>query len=187
MNFTINRDTLLLNLTHVSKALSAKVQMPGLSGIKFNVNKKVSKLYEKFFFFYKNAFFADRFLPAGHVISENEARKFYHNYKWAFRKDFSEQSDYYSFDKVKNFIYTEMVRLESFGLKELIENPPSVSIIWKKKSPQILKHGSLDPLSPEEMERRKREFLASQPRNELFSENELKEGRKANWLYDLLI
>ena len=125
--------------------------------------------------FYKNAFFADRFLPAGHVISENEARKFYHNYKWAFRKDFSEQSDYYSFDKVKNFIYTEMVRLESFGLKELIENPPSVSIIWKKKSPQILKHGSLDPLSPEEMERRKREFLASQPRNELFSENELKE------------
>lgn len=39
MNFTINRDTLLLNLTHVSKALSAKVQMPGLSGIKFNVNK----------------------------------------------------------------------------------------------------------------------------------------------------
>ena len=42
---------------------------------------------------------------------------------------------------------------------------------WRK----TFKHGSLDPLSPEEMERRKREFLASQPRKELFSENELKE------------
>ena len=35
--------------------------------------------------------------------------------------------------------------------------------------------GIFDPLSPEEMERRKREFLDSQPRKELFSENELKE------------
>lgn len=39
MNFTINRELLLQNLTHVSKALSAKVQMPGLTGIKFNVSK----------------------------------------------------------------------------------------------------------------------------------------------------
>ena len=39
MNFTIDRDLLLQNLTHVSKALSAKIQMPGLAGIKFNVNK----------------------------------------------------------------------------------------------------------------------------------------------------
>ena len=37
MNFTINRDLLLQNLTDVSRALSAKVQMPGLAGIKFKV------------------------------------------------------------------------------------------------------------------------------------------------------
>ena len=37
MNFTINRDLLLQNLNNVSKAISTKVQMPGLAGIKFNV------------------------------------------------------------------------------------------------------------------------------------------------------
>ncbi len=37
MNFTINREVLLQNLTNVSKALSSKIQMPGLAGIKFNV------------------------------------------------------------------------------------------------------------------------------------------------------
>ena len=37
MFFTIDRDLLLQNLTHVSKALSSKVQMPGLTGIKFNI------------------------------------------------------------------------------------------------------------------------------------------------------
>ena len=35
--------------------------------------------------------------------------------------------------------------------------------------------GIFDHLPPEELERRKREFLASQPRKELFTENELKE------------
>lgn len=39
MNFTINRDLLLLNLNSVSKALSTKVQMPVLTGIKFEVFK----------------------------------------------------------------------------------------------------------------------------------------------------
>ena len=38
MNFTINRDLLLQNLTSISKALSTKVQMPVLTGIKFDVN-----------------------------------------------------------------------------------------------------------------------------------------------------
>lgn len=39
MNFTINRDLLLQNLNSVSKALSNKVQMPVLTGIKFDVFK----------------------------------------------------------------------------------------------------------------------------------------------------
>lgn len=39
MNFSINRDLLLQNLTAVSKALSTKVQMPVLTGIKFEVTK----------------------------------------------------------------------------------------------------------------------------------------------------
>lgn len=39
MNFTINRDLLLTNLNSVSKALSTKVQMPVLTGIKFDVLK----------------------------------------------------------------------------------------------------------------------------------------------------
>lgn len=39
MKFTINRDLLLQNLTSVSKALSTKVQMPVLTGIKFEVKK----------------------------------------------------------------------------------------------------------------------------------------------------
>ena len=37
MNFSINREILLQNLTNVSKALSSKIQMPGLAGIKFEV------------------------------------------------------------------------------------------------------------------------------------------------------
>jgi len=37
MNFTINRDLLLQNLNNVSKAISSKIQMPGLAGVKFNV------------------------------------------------------------------------------------------------------------------------------------------------------
>lgn len=40
MNFTINRDVLSQNLSYVSKALSNKIQMPGLTGILFNVSKK---------------------------------------------------------------------------------------------------------------------------------------------------
>lgn len=39
MNFTINRDLLLQNLNSVSKALSNKIQMPILTGIKFEVKK----------------------------------------------------------------------------------------------------------------------------------------------------
>lgn len=37
MNFSINREILLQNLTNVSKALSSKIQMPGLAGIKFEI------------------------------------------------------------------------------------------------------------------------------------------------------
>lgn len=40
MNFSINKDVLLHTLNDVSKALSNKVQMPGLTGIKFNVSKQ---------------------------------------------------------------------------------------------------------------------------------------------------
>lgn len=39
MNFIIRRETLLYNLNNVSKALSSKVQMPGLTGILFNVRQ----------------------------------------------------------------------------------------------------------------------------------------------------
>lgn len=39
MNFTINKECLLMNLNNVSKALSNKIQMPGLTGILFNVKK----------------------------------------------------------------------------------------------------------------------------------------------------
>ena len=39
MNFSINRDLLLQNLSAVSKALSTKVQMPVLTGIKIEVTK----------------------------------------------------------------------------------------------------------------------------------------------------
>lgn len=40
MNFTIDRENLLYNLNNVSKALSNKIQMPGLTGILFNVSKE---------------------------------------------------------------------------------------------------------------------------------------------------
>ena len=40
MNFTINKECLLFNLNNVSKALSNKIQMPGLTGILFNVKKE---------------------------------------------------------------------------------------------------------------------------------------------------
>lgn len=39
MNFTIDRECFLFNLNNVSKALSNKIQMPGLTGILFNVQK----------------------------------------------------------------------------------------------------------------------------------------------------
>lgn len=39
MNFSIDRECLLFNLNNVSKALSNKIQMPGLTGILFNVQK----------------------------------------------------------------------------------------------------------------------------------------------------
>lgn len=39
MNFTINRLSLLENLNYVSYAVSTKVQMPGLTGIKFSIRK----------------------------------------------------------------------------------------------------------------------------------------------------
>lgn len=40
MNFTIDRLVLLENLTNVSHAISNKVQMPGLTGVKFEVRKE---------------------------------------------------------------------------------------------------------------------------------------------------
>ncbi|HPX82941.1 MAG TPA: DNA polymerase III subunit beta, partial [Bacilli bacterium] len=43
MNFTINRDLLLENLTNVSRALSTKTPMPVLTGIKFEITK--SKMF----------------------------------------------------------------------------------------------------------------------------------------------
>ena len=39
MNFSINRDLLLMNLTNVSKALSTKTPMPVLTGIKFDLKQ----------------------------------------------------------------------------------------------------------------------------------------------------
>lgn len=44
MNFQIRKETLLYNLNNVSKALSTKVQMPGLTGILFSVKKDMIKL-----------------------------------------------------------------------------------------------------------------------------------------------
>lgn len=41
MKFTINRDELLFNLNHVSKAILAKVQMPAMSGIYIEVENDV--------------------------------------------------------------------------------------------------------------------------------------------------
>lgn len=40
MNFTIDRLSLLENLNNVSYAISSKIQMPGLTGIKFSVRKE---------------------------------------------------------------------------------------------------------------------------------------------------
>ena len=40
MNFTIDRLSLLENLNNVSYAISTKIQMPGLTGIKFSVRKE---------------------------------------------------------------------------------------------------------------------------------------------------
>ena len=44
MHFTIKKETLLININNVSKALSSKVQMPGLTGILFSVTKDCIKL-----------------------------------------------------------------------------------------------------------------------------------------------
>lgn len=44
MKFTIRKDTLLSNLNNVSKALSSKIQMPGLTGILFSVKDEAIKL-----------------------------------------------------------------------------------------------------------------------------------------------
>lgn len=41
MNFTINKDLLLQNLNDVSRAISTKIQMPGLTGILFKVTKSL--------------------------------------------------------------------------------------------------------------------------------------------------
>ncbi|MDD2478967.1 MAG: hypothetical protein PHS31_03650 [Victivallaceae bacterium] len=108
-------------------------------------------------------------------IGDNEARRFYDNYKWAFRRNFTAKSDYYSFADVESFIYAEIRRLKSYGLEEFVNTPPKVEIIWKKEEAPSSKRGWFDPLPPEEMERRKREFLASQPLKELFSASELEE------------
>ena len=40
MNFTIDRLVLLENLNNVSYGISTKMQMPGLTGIKFEVRKE---------------------------------------------------------------------------------------------------------------------------------------------------
>ena len=108
-------------------------------------------------------------------IDDDEARSFYDNYKWAFRRNFNSQSEYYSFNEVEDFIYAEIRRLKSYGLEEFVNTPPKVEIIWKKEEAPSAKRGWFDPLPPEEMERRKREFLASQPLKELFSAAELEE------------
>lgn len=125
--------------------------------------------------FSQNDFFSHRFLQGEHVVSENDAKRFYDNYKWAFRRNFNSQSEYYSFNEVEDFIYAEIRRLKSYGLEEFVNTPPKVEIIWKKEEAPSAKRGWFDPLPPEEMERRKREFLASQPLKELFSAAELEE------------
>ena len=45
MHFTIRKDLLLNNLNHVSKALSNKVQMPGLTGILFSIKQDKLTLF----------------------------------------------------------------------------------------------------------------------------------------------
>ena len=111
----------------------------------------------------QNDFFRKHFIFGDNTVQEKEAKNFYDQYKWAFRKKINIQSEYYTFKEVEKFLYAEIKRLKSFGLKELISNPPKVEIIWKKEVITEPKRGWFDPLSPEELERRKREFQASQP------------------------
>jgi TPR repeat protein len=123
----------------------------------------------------QNYFFSQRFLPGEQIVSENEVRLFYENYKWAFRRNFTAKSEYYSFIEVEGFIYDEIRRLKSYGLEELVNIPPRVEIIWQKEEPPTAKRGRLDSLPQEEVERRRRVLLASQPLKELFTSAELKE------------
>ncbi len=125
--------------------------------------------------FTQNNFFRKYFIFGDNTTQENEAKNFYNQYKWAFRKKLDIQSEYYTFQEVKNFIYIEIRRLKSYGLKELISNPPKVGIIWKKKMIAEPKRGLLDPPSPEEAERLKAEFLAKQPKENIFTDTEQKE------------
>lgn len=93
----------------------------------------------------QNNFWGRRFISGPHLISRNEAEQFYCRYKWAFRKKFTAQSEYYAFDEVEEFIYGEIRRLKSYGLEELIRNPPRMEIIWKKKEKTAIKRGLLEP------------------------------------------
>lgn len=122
-----------------------------ISGSDFTMGKKavLSDLPENIYLHRQKAAFAlhyesQRRNISSIAISDDDAGSFYHHYKWAFRKDFTEPSGYYSFDEVKEFIYAEIKRLKSYGLEALVNDPPQMKIIWKKKEKTVIKRGLLE-------------------------------------------
>jgi len=68
--------------------------------------------------------------PAKIAVSNEEIKSFYVNFKWAFRKEFTQNSEYYSLEDAKDFITIEIRRLKHYRLDELLANPPNVEIIF---------------------------------------------------------
>ena len=106
-------------------------------------------------------------------VSTEERQKLIEKFKTVFCKNFEPNSEPDNLSEYDDFIGEQVMRLKYYGMSQLLDMKLDIKLVWDKTPNAELKRGWFDPLPPEELERRKREFQASQPLKELFSATEL--------------
>ena len=124
---------------------------------------------------YAASAFVEKHRSAPVEVSEEEIRSLFQKTKCLFCRKFERNSEICQFPEVKSFLKQQIQRLKYYGMTALPDMPLKIEMIWVAPQNIPRKRGFFDPLPPDELERRKREFLASQPLKELFTEMELKE------------
>ena len=102
------------------------------------------------------------------ALNESIIRKFYNDYSFFFKL---QKQPILPFEIAQNDISIMLNEITYFSCDAIIHEAISIAII---ETPIARQKGVLDSPSPDEMERRKAEFLARQPKDNIFTEEEFK-------------